>query len=280
MLTAPLAVFYTSVFPYFNSYLQVVQNESITAAGHITQTFSFTSTVASVLIGIVIRYTKHFKYYIVLGAAIYFLGVGLMIRYRVERASIGSNVGVQIAVGIGGGMFNVPMQLAVQAAVPHVDVAAATALYLTLIEIGGAVGAAISGAIWTGNLPGKLIAYLPESARDQALPIFGNITLARQYEMGTPERIAINRAYQETMTSILTVSVCLCAPIFLLVVLTKNVNLDSIDQKVRGKVIGESTCSSEEHLNGNANGGTLPGSATLATDGRTGKKAFWKSWKH
>ncbi len=34
--SSPLAVFYTSIQPYFYSYLQVVQNDSVIAAGHIT----------------------------------------------------------------------------------------------------------------------------------------------------------------------------------------------------------------------------------------------------
>ena len=76
-----------------------------------------------------------------------------MIRYRSESSSTSQIVGTQIAVGIGGGMLNVPAQLGVQAAVPHSDVAAATAIFLTLLEVGGAVGAAISGAVWTANIP-------------------------------------------------------------------------------------------------------------------------------
>lgn len=108
------AVFYTSIQPYFYSYLQVVQNDSVIAAGHITQTFTFTSTVTSILISLVIKYTRRYKFYITAGACIYLLGIGLMIRYRVEGSSTSQIVGTQIAVGIGGGMLNVPAQLGVQ----------------------------------------------------------------------------------------------------------------------------------------------------------------------
>ena len=68
------------------------------------------------------------------------MGIGLMIRYRSEGSSTSQIVGTQIAVGIGGGMLNVPAQLGVQAAVSHSDVAGATAIFLTILEIGGAVG--------------------------------------------------------------------------------------------------------------------------------------------
>jgi hypothetical protein len=96
-------VFYLSVQPYFYSYLLVVQHQSITAAGHITQTFSFTSTVSAIAISFVIKYTKHYKSFIVAGSLVYMMGIGLMIRYRIPDSTISQIVGAQIAVGIGGG---------------------------------------------------------------------------------------------------------------------------------------------------------------------------------
>ena len=238
MLNMTIAVFYTSVQPYFFSYLQVVQNASVESAGHITQTFTFASTVSSILIGLVIKYTRHYKYYITAGAAIYTLGVGLVIRYRVQEASIGQIIGTQIAMGIGGGLVNVPVQLGIQASVSHDDVAAATAIFLTIVEIGGAVGAAISGAVWSSNLPKKLTAHLPPAEKVNAANIFGNITLARSYLPGTPERAAINLSYQETMNILLIIAVCLSVPLLPLSLLMSNYKLDALDQKVKGKVIG------------------------------------------
>ena len=225
---SPSAVFYTSIQPYFYSYLQVVQNDSITAAGHITQTFTFTSTVTAILISIVIKYTRHYKYFITAGTAIYLLGVGLMIRYRVEGSLTSQIVGTQIVVGIGGGMLNVPAQLGVQASVSHDDVAAVTAIYLTIVEIGGAVGAAISGAVWTANLPKKLALYLPPTAKADAALIFGNLTLAASYKVGSPERVAINRSYQETMNILLIIAVCLSVPLIPLSLLMRNYKLDQV----------------------------------------------------
>ena len=232
------AVFYTSIQPYFSSYLQVVQNNSVTAAGHIVQTFTFTSTVTAICISFVIKYTRHYKYYITTGACIYLLGVGLMIRYRVEGSSTGQIVGTQIAVGIGGGLVNAPAQLGVQASVSHSDVAAATAIYLTIVEIGGAVGSAISGAVWTANIPRKLAEYLPSADQADAEMIFGNLTIAKSYTPGSAERAAIDRSYQETMNILLIIAACLCVPLLPLSLAIKNYKLDSIDQKVRGKVIG------------------------------------------
>lgn len=227
-------VFYLSVYPYFNSYLLVVQNESVTAAGHITQTFTFTSTVTAIAVSLLIKYTKHYKYFVTLGACLYLVAVGLILRYRQEGVPTGTLVACQIALGIGGGLISVPTQVGVQAAVSHADVASATAIFLTILEIGGAVGSAISGAIWSHNILPKLEQYLPADTVDQAAIIYGNVTVASTtYAFGTPTRIAINRAYQETMTRILIVGICAAAPIVPLSLMMRNIKLDQVRERPR-----------------------------------------------
>ncbi|KAK0128273.1 hypothetical protein ONS95_000249 [Cadophora gregata] len=230
--------FYLSVQPYFYSYLIVVQGKSITSAGRIVQTFSFSSTVSSIIISFFIKYTKYYKPYVVFGTCIYIMGIGLMIRYRTMGVSTGALVGTQIAVGIGGGMINVPAQLGVQASTDHQHVAVATAVFLTCVELGGAVGSAISGAIWSKNIPVKLNQYLPDATKSNATAIYNNINNAVVYPMGSPEREAINRAYQETMHTLLIIAICVTVPIFLLSLLMRNYNLDKMEQSVKGRVIG------------------------------------------
>ncbi|KAK6597433.1 major facilitator superfamily transporter [Botrytis cinerea] len=206
------------------------------AAGHVTQVFSFTATISSVIISFFIKYTKYYKPYITAGALIYLMGIGLMFHYRRENSSIAQIIGTQIAVGIGGGMLNVPAQLAVQASVPsHQNVAVATAVYLTCVEMGGAVGSAISGVIWGQDIPKKLAQY---SSTIDSKAVYNSITNALAYPMGTPERIAINRAYQETMQKLLIVALCVSAPIVLLSLVIKNAKLDAGEDKVKGRVIG------------------------------------------
>lgn len=257
ILTKATVVYYLSVQPYFYSYLLVVQNMSVTSAGHVTQVFSFTSSVTAVIAGLIAKYTGHYKWFMTLGTCIYLLGIGLMIKYRTETASVGALVGCQIVVGIGGGLTNVLAQLGVQASVSHQGVASATAVFLTTLEIGGAVGSAISGSIWSSSIPARLERYLPENAKMEAASIYGSVLVASErYPPGTPERAAINRAYQETMTNLLTVAVCVCVPVIICSLFMKNYDLRKvsqwqvrptqqilmkrlqIDQKVKGRVIG------------------------------------------
>lgn len=233
--------FYLSVYPYFQSYLMVVQNMPLTKAGRIVQTFTFTSTITSIVISFVIKYTKQYKKYMVLGTILYTIGLGLMIHYRTEDSSPAVIVGTQIFLGVGGSLTHVPAQLGVQASASHAEVAAATALFLTFLEIGGAVGSGISGAIWTSNVPNRLAMYLPDETKDRAAEIFGNIELAANgWPMGSPTRIAINLAYQEAMTKILVVAVCVSLPCIVLALMMTDYKLDEIDQGVKGVVIGGS----------------------------------------
>lgn len=231
--------YYLSIYPYFQSYLLVVQGQSVTVAGRIVQMWTFAATITSFCVSILIKYTKHYKFFVTLGAVINFFGLILMIFYRVEGASTATLVATTAIVGIGGGMLNVPAQLGVQASANHQEVAAATAIFLTFLEIGGAVGSAISGAIWTASVPKKLAMYLPPETKDQAMEIYSNIALASTgWPMGSPTRIAINRAYQETMTNILTVAACVAVPVILLSFLMENYKLDEMEQHVKGVVIG------------------------------------------
>lgn len=220
--------FYFSVQPYLYSYLQVVQNYDVDVAGRVTQTFAFTATIAAFTVSLLIKYTKRYRIFVVGGSFIYIAGLVAMLLFRQEGSSGLQVVGTQILIGTGGGLLNVPVQLGVQASTQHQEVAAATAMFLTMLEMGGAVGAAISGAVWTHFIPQKLHAYLPQESQAQAGEIFGKLTKALSYPMGSPTRIAINRAYQETMNYLLGLAILSSLPLIPLSLLMKNYNLDKV----------------------------------------------------
>lgn len=220
--------FFFSVQPYLYSYLQVVQGYDVSTAGRVTQTFAFTSTIAAFTVSILIKYTRRYRKFVTIGCVIYIVGLLLMLLYRREGSSQVQILGTQIIVGIGGGLLNVPVQLGVQASASHQEVAAATAMFLTSMEMGGAVGAAISGAVWTHSIPRKLLVYLPEETRGEAEEIFGKLTKALSYPFGSPTRIAINRAYQETMNKLLVLAVIASIPLIPLSLLMINYRLDKV----------------------------------------------------
>ncbi|KAM5438871.1 hypothetical protein McanMca71_000616 [Microsporum canis] len=230
--------FYFSVQPYFYSYLQVVQGKPVVTAGRITQTFSFMSTIAALVVSFMIKYSKRYRPFITFGCVVYILGLVLMLATHKSGKSTLQILVVQSLIGVGGGLVNVPVQLGVQASANHQQVAAATAMFLTALEMGGAVGSAVSGAIWTTYLPSKLVKYLPDETKGEATEIFGKLTKALSYPMGSPTRDAIIRSYEETMQTLLTIAICVCIPLIPLSLLMKNYELDKVDQRVKGKMIG------------------------------------------
>lgn len=231
--------FYLSVYPYFQSYLLVVMDLDVTVAGYIVQVFTFTATITTIFVGVMIKRTRHYKRFVVIGASIYVAGLGAMILFRTENASLSTLVSAQILIGVGGGMLHQPAQTGIQASVSHQEVASVTAIFLTLLELGGAIGNAISGAIWSNNIPTKLRQYLPAETQHQADDIFSDVDLAANgWAMGNPTRAAINRAYQETMTKLLTVAVVVAIPVLILSFFMEDYDLSRMDQRVVGTVIG------------------------------------------
>jgi MFS family permease len=185
--------------------------------------------VTSILISFIIKYTGRYKYLVTLGALVYLTGLILMFSHNGERLSSAVLIACQVPIGVGGSMIHLPAQIGIQASANHSEMAAATALFLTLLEVGGAVGAAISGAIWSNNLLPKLREYLPDRAKDRAESIYSDVRVASMgWAFGTPERTAINQAYQETFRIILIVGICVALPLIPLSLLMEDYRLDKV----------------------------------------------------
>lgn len=126
-------------------------------------------------------------------------GVGLMIHSRGADSSDAEIVWTQILQGIGGGFAAVCSQVGAQASVPHVDVAMVTAVVLLWTEIGGSVGSAVAGAIWTNTMPDKLAAHLPSLNQTELDTLFGSITSVMALPFDDPVRVGVIGAYGDTM---------------------------------------------------------------------------------
>jgi MFS family permease len=219
------AVFYIAVQPYFYSYLLVALNLPVSRAGPITQTFSFASTIAALLASLVIRRLSapRPRPFIIAGACFYTVAVIVLILTRTRDASIPALFAAQAMLGCGAGLMHVATQLVVQAAATNSNIAGAhhpqqyvgvaTASFLTMGQVGAAVGSAVSGAIWGRLVPAKLVAYLPEHVRGEAKKIYASVVVARSYAWGSPEREAICQSYQETITVLLWVALATCGPV-------------------------------------------------------------------
>ena len=131
----------------------------------------------------------------------------------------------QILTGIGGGMFHVPVQLGIQAVAKHQEVAIATAMFLTFTSLGGSVGSAIAGAIWTGSLPERLEVYLPNMPATERRRIFDDFEFAMSYPRGSAERDGIVAAYVDVMKRLTRTATLSALPMLIFVFAMKEVKL-------------------------------------------------------
>jgi hypothetical protein len=87
-----------------------------------------------------------------------FVGIGVSSGWILRDIS-GPRLKNLFSVIIQGGCSVVGTQVAVQAAVPHRDMGTAIALLALWTSVGGAIGNAIAGALWTHELPKRLQMY-------------------------------------------------------------------------------------------------------------------------
>ncbi|KAH7922339.1 hypothetical protein BV22DRAFT_1121535 [Leucogyrophana mollusca] len=207
---------YYLTYTYLYSFVLVVKPWSLVDATYFMQAQTVALTFFGILAGVSMHYFHRYKYVLILGLVIRLTGVSLMIHSRGANGSDAELVWTQILQGFGGGLSAVSSQVGAQAAVPHVDVAIITAIVLLLTEIGGAVGNACAGAIWSNTMPSNLEKYLPWLTDAQRAALYGSITSVTSSPRGDPVREGVILAYDDTMKIMIWVAIALSiVPIFL-----------------------------------------------------------------
>jgi len=220
---------------YFSSFLQVVNNLTIAQAGYVGHTFDVVSGVLLFLTGYLIRRTGYFKWLLYVAVPLYIFAQGLMIYFRRPNQTVGYLVMCQIFISIGGSIFILVQQVAVLAAVDHQHIAAALALLFVTGTAGGAIGATVSGTIWTNTFLPALETFLPEEALPDVETIYSDIETQLSYEPDSPVRLAIQEAYGYAQTRMLAAGTAIMILGFVSILLIRNINVSKINQ-VKGTV--------------------------------------------
>ncbi|KAL2882886.1 hypothetical protein SGCOL_001576 [Colletotrichum sp. CLE4] len=215
---------------YFTSFLQVVNDLSVSNAGYVGNTFDVVSGVLLFIVGFSIAKTGRFRWLLMVGVPLYTFGQGLMIYFRQPGQSVGYLVMCQIFTSIGGSVFILCMQVAILAAVDHQHVAAALALLSVCGNIGGSVGNTISAAIWTNTFEKALERNLPESALESLADIYADLDTQLSYPVGSDERLAIQNAYGYAQTRMLAAGTSVMVFGFIAIFMIKNYNLKEMKQ--------------------------------------------------
>ncbi|CAG9985189.1 unnamed protein product, partial [Clonostachys byssicola] len=204
ILSAILFLSYMLWNSYFTSYLQVVKNLSVENTGYVVQVYTVVSVLCAIGTGAIIHHSGRFKpicLYVAIPLSIF--GLGLMIHFR-NHGDVGYIIMCQIFISIAAGIVIITDEIAVLAAASHQYVAVSLAVLGMFGNVGGAIGLTVASAIWQHVMPEKLMSYLPVEDLENLPMIYADLTTQLSYPVGSPTRIAIQHAYADTQTVLLS----------------------------------------------------------------------------
>ncbi|KAL4875691.1 major facilitator superfamily domain-containing protein [Aspergillus karnatakaensis] len=235
LLDATYQISYYCWANYYTSFLQVVNDLTLSEAGYVSNTFDVVSGILLIGVGFLIRRTGRFKWLLYIAVPLYIFAQGLMIYFRKPNQSVGYLVMCQIFISIGGSIFIIIEQLSILAAVDHQHVATVLALLNVVGTVGGAMGNTISGAIWTNTFRKALSRSLPASALPDLELIYEDLDTQKGFPVGSVTRVAIQKAYGYAQTRMLAAGTGIMALAIVWTVMIRNINVREVAQ-VKGVV--------------------------------------------
>ncbi|CAO2655829.1 Nn.00g046320.m01.CDS01 [Neocucurbitaria sp. VM-36] len=239
-----LDFFHYAVFTtFFPSYLQVAGHFSAGHATRIDNALRVAFQVSSLVVALLMKFTHRAKIWILIGVPLLVLGQGLQIYFVNINGDHGASeaafVTAKTLAGVGRGFYQTAAQVTVQAVVPREDVGIVTAVFFASMNLGGAIGTSVSGAVWRSTLPEKLSAYLPATLKDLAMSIFKSIVIAQKYSVDSEARTAIDRSYRESQKLLAIAATSALAPMLLIMWFIKSVDLrkDQIDKEQSESIV-------------------------------------------
>lgn len=220
---------------YFGSFLQVVNGLSVTHASYVMSISNVAWPIASVLSGIYINRTGRYKYITLASVLLYMFGTGLMIYFRRPEHPIGYLIMCQIFIGVALGSIMTTPVIAAMSSLPHQQVAVVTAIISMFSSIGGAVGLTVAGTIWAAVFPERLALYLPSSELANLAGIYASIEVQLSYQEGTEARVAIQKAYADAQTMMLSAATAVWVVGIAATLAWRNTDVRNIKQ-VKGQV--------------------------------------------
>ena len=148
---------------YLPLYLQVVKGHSPTSSGLTLTPLMVGLLFTSILSGQLISRYGRYKPFPIVGTAIMTVAVLMLSRLEVGTP-IWQTIVAMVVLGLGLGMVMQVLVLAAQNSVEHSQIGVATSGSTLFRQIGGSIGVAAFGAIFTNRLAGELAAELPPGA--------------------------------------------------------------------------------------------------------------------
>jgi DNA-binding MarR family transcriptional regulator len=149
---------------YLPLFLQVVKGASPTASGLEMLPMMAGMLVTSILSGQLISRTGRYKIFPIIGTLVMAVGLYLMSRMTAQTTTQTASM-IMLLLGLGLGMVMQVLVIAVQNDVEYRDLGVATSGATLFRLVGGSLGTAVLGAVFSFSLAHALARVLPGSAR-------------------------------------------------------------------------------------------------------------------
>ncbi|UJO21762.1 MFS siderochrome iron transporter C [Fulvia fulva] len=175
------------------------------------------SGVGQVILGLALMHRmRAYKWLAVFGSIVRLIGYGLMTRLRTNNSTLFELFIGQIIQGAGSGIIETTMIVASQIVVPHADVARITAMIAMSLHLGGGIGSAIAGGIYTSSFKDRLRFRLGSGVGEDVIEsVYDSIT-GTLPEWGSVQRVAVNAAYSDVIGYMTWVALVMCFPVVFL----------------------------------------------------------------
>ncbi len=185
---------------YLPLFLQVVKGVSPTGSGLQMLPMMGGMLVTSIASGQVISRTGRYKLFPVVGTAVMSAGLFLLSRMTTQT-STAESLGTMLVLGLGLGMVMQVLVIAVQNAVDYADLGVATSGATLFRLIGGSLGTAVLGAIFSGRLAANVARMVPGGAAAGA-----SLSPGRIAALPPAVRAAYGEAFTRSLSTVFVVA--------------------------------------------------------------------------
>ena len=201
---------------YLPLFLQVVNGASPTGSGLQILPLMGGLLITSIGSGQIISRTGRYKPYPIAGTAVMIVGLGLLSTMDAHTSRVAASA-FMFVLGLGLGLVMQVLVLAVQNAVDYHDLGVATSGATLFRSIGGSVGTAVLGAIFSNRLSSELAVALPPAARG-TLGSGGAVTLdtAKLAKLPAPIHTVFVTAFASALSTVFVVAAVVAAFAFAL----------------------------------------------------------------
>ncbi|MEO7126299.1 MAG: MDR family MFS transporter [Nakamurella sp.] len=207
---------------YLPLFLQLVSGASATNSGLLMLPLMGGLLVASIGSGLIITATGRYKIFPIAGTMIATAGMFLLSTMNATTPQWQSSVWM-VVLGVGIGLVMQVMVLITQNSVKQSDLGVATSSVSFFRSVGGAVGVAVFGALFTSHLTRNLIHNLPADVVSKLGPSGGSLKTVATL---TPKlQFAYKSSYADALTTVFAYAIPIMAAAIVIAFLIKEVPL-------------------------------------------------------